>query len=78
MFSSQVRQVLPQVISTASNQRSHMCYSCCRPIHFICARPGGKDGYGSSVCCPKRDLMVNREQYEVVRVGIIRKQDVLH
>ena len=57
---------------------AHKCYRCLRPIHFICGRQGGEEGYGSSVWCPRCDIEVNREQHEVVRVGIKRKQNVLH
>ena len=45
-------------------------YRCLRPFHFICGRQGVEEGYGSSVWCPKCDVEVNREQHEIVRVGI--------
>ena len=77
MFSSQVPQVISTVSNVASKPAAHKCYRCGRPIHFICGLPG-EEGYGSSVWCPKCDLEVNREQHEFVRVGIKRKQDVLH
>ena len=56
----------------------HKCYRCRRPIHFICCRPGGEEGNGSSVWCPRCDIEKKREQHEAVRIGLKRKQDILH
>ena len=57
---------------------AHKCPRCYRSIHFICGRPAGEEGYGSSMWCPRCDLAVKRDKHEVMRVGIKRKQDVLH
>ena len=56
---------------------AHKCPRCYRSIHFICGRPAGEEGYGSSVWCSRCHLDVKRDKHEVMRVGIKRKQDVL-
>ena len=57
---------------------AYKCPRCYRSVHFICGRPAGEEGYGSNVWCPRCDLDVKRDKHEVMRVGIKRKQDVLH
>ena len=56
----------------------HKCPRCCCPIHLICGREAGEEGYGSSVWCPKCDIEVNRDKRESVRKGIKRKQEQFH
>ena len=56
----------------------HKCPRCHRSIHIICGRQVGEECYGSSVWCLRCDLEVKRDKREILRVGIKRKQDMLH
>ena len=66
------------VVCNLQTNGVHKCPECCCPIHLICGREAGEEGYGSSVWCPKCDIEADKDQRESVRRGIKRKQEQLH